>query len=350
MGEMYRVDGVEVFSEGEWNGDAYSMQDLEGMVSAFEEHKQGMRPFLKLGHDKNQKLLQKDGMPAAGWIDRLYIKGNKLLADFVDIPKKVKDLIDRRAYRKVSSEIYCGVKVGDKTYPYMLGAVALLGADTPGVSNLSDILSMYSAAGFKEIKGYAASDEFESRTYEFAASNKKETKMEKSEAEIKLETQLEQADKEKKDLEAKVKEFGLKQDEADKELEALREFKKASEEEKQKLLQEKQDAERETFLQGLISEKLCTPSMKQFAKALIGPELKEYSFKVGSEEKKMDKQQALKEMLKLFAAAKDVNFDESSDQGEQKENLEKKVQDYMEKNKVSYSIAAKAILSENKGE
>ena len=69
------ISGVEIFSCGEWNGDEYTIDDLNSIVSTFEETKVGVRPYLKLGHDEEQKLLQEDGLPAAGWVDRIYVKG-----------------------------------------------------------------------------------------------------------------------------------------------------------------------------------------------------------------------------------------------------------------------------------
>jgi hypothetical protein len=114
------------------------------MVSAFNQLSEHVRPPLKLGHTDEQKLLQKDGLPAAGWVGRLYRQGARLLADFVDLPEKIYELIKLKAYRNVSSEIYWDVSIGEKKFKRMLSGVALLGADTPAVMNLSDILALYS--------------------------------------------------------------------------------------------------------------------------------------------------------------------------------------------------------------
>src|SRR3990167_7323974 len=62
--ETFSVDGVEVFAAGTWNGDEYSQEHLDGIVAAFADGlKEGIKPYLKLGHDKGQALLQKDGYP-----------------------------------------------------------------------------------------------------------------------------------------------------------------------------------------------------------------------------------------------------------------------------------------------
>lgn len=100
------INGVEIFSAGVWNGDKYSVADLDEMIRAFKETQGGYRPFIKLGHNDQQQLLQADGMPAAGYIGDVYREGDKLKANFTDVPKKIAELISVKAYRKVSCEIY----------------------------------------------------------------------------------------------------------------------------------------------------------------------------------------------------------------------------------------------------
>lgn len=147
---MNEIKGVEIFSAGVWNDNPYTVDDLHEMVKAFNENSTGARPYLKLGHDPKQRVLKKaleyeehDGMPAAGWVKNLYVVGEKLLADFFDIPEKIFKLIEQKTYRKVSSEIFHNISIGEKKYGKMLAAVALLGADNPGVMNLNDIMSVF---------------------------------------------------------------------------------------------------------------------------------------------------------------------------------------------------------------
>ncbi|HEA21443.1 MAG TPA: hypothetical protein ENH87_11045, partial [Pricia antarctica] len=141
--ETFDIQGVQIFAPGQWNGDKYTEKDIEELVSAFNETGQTVRPFLKIGHDKEQGLVQKDGMPAVGWIEKLRKVGGKLVADFTKVPKKIFDLIKAGAYRKVSSEIFFNVTVAGKKFPRLLKAVAILGGDTPAVQTLDDIISLY---------------------------------------------------------------------------------------------------------------------------------------------------------------------------------------------------------------
>lgn len=352
--ETYKIAGVEIFSEGEWNGDNYSKADLNEMVKTFDETKEGVRPYVKIGHANKQKFLDEEGLPAAGWIEKLYVKGDKLLADFSDIPKKVYELIKAKAYRKVSSEIFWNIKIKDKKYSRMVGAVALLGAETPGVYNLSDILANY----YKDDKNPPKTYEdqvielhYENETETFT---RKESDMPKTENEIKLELELKAKADALAEKETELKKFTAAKEASEKELADLKKFKAEADIREAKLALDAEEAKLAKFVTELEAEKLCTPAMKDMVTELLGPDKKEYSIKIKDKEEKLSKENVLKEMLKLFKASTDVNFDESSSVGERKsykasdEDMDKEAKEYAEKNKVSYSQAAKEVLKKNK--
>jgi hypothetical protein len=157
--ELFEIKQVPIFESGKWNGDRYTENDLDDMVKSFEEIGGKIKPFVKLGHNAEQPLLQKDGLPAAGWIDRVYRIGKVLYADIKDIPQKIYELIQKKAYKRISSEIYWGLKDEGKTYRRVLKAVALLGADTPAVTSLDDVISLYTEEDYDEIKICTLEDE-----------------------------------------------------------------------------------------------------------------------------------------------------------------------------------------------
>lgn len=340
--ETNEIRGVEIFSVGTWNGDTYTLEDLKGMVEAFDKNKTSVRPFLKLGHDENQELLQKDGYPAAGWIDRLYILGEKLMADFSSIPKTIYNLISAKAYRKVSSEIYWNVKIGEEKYKHMLGAVALLGANTPGVMNLADIMAMYTKLESDDVRSYNLTAIF---------GTEKEAEMPtKTEAEIKLELDLKAKSEE---IETIKKDFSKSQDEAkakDAELATLRAEKEAFLKKEIELQAQATKAQVEKFTTELVSQKLSSVAMKPYVAALLETDKKEYSFE---DDKKLSKEEVVTEMLKLFKAYAEVNFVENSSVGaNDKKNSDQekheKVLAYAAEHKVSYGQALKAIISQSK--
>lgn len=148
--ETVSVPGVEIIAAGRWNNRDYTRDDLDEMVRAFGELRGKIDPPVKLGHDDGQKLAQKDGYPALGWVDRIYRKGSTLVADLKDVPKRVAKLITAGAYQKVSSEIYFDKEVGGSTYPVVLKAISLLGGDMPAVKDIrsiGDIEGLYDDRG-----------------------------------------------------------------------------------------------------------------------------------------------------------------------------------------------------------
>ncbi len=139
------LNDVEIFQVGKWNRDSYNKASLQEMVQNFNELKDVVKPPAKIGHSESQDYLKKEGLPAAGWVTSLKMVGNKVVAHFKDVPKIVKDLIDKKAYKRVSAEIYPTYKnpANGKIYNNVLRAVAFLGAETPAVETLSDIAALY---------------------------------------------------------------------------------------------------------------------------------------------------------------------------------------------------------------
>lgn len=141
----------EIFAEGTWNGDTYTRKDLDDMVQAAPTV--GFMPPLKLGHNKKQKALKEDGLPAAGWVNRVWREGGKLFVSLIDVPAKVYKLIERGAYKQRSAEIfwnYRGMRGGKPhIYRRVLAKLALLGADIPAVKGMTPLdaaLAMYGEA------------------------------------------------------------------------------------------------------------------------------------------------------------------------------------------------------------
>lgn len=333
--KTYRIRQVEVFSAGEWNKDKYSTEDLHQMVQAFENLKEGFKPYLKLGHDNSQKLAKSSGLPSVGWVERLYVQGQKLFADLEYIPEKIYKLIKSKAYRKVSCEIYWDLDVNGIKYPRVLGAVALLGAETPGVGNLQDIINMYSQKSDLVFKAFEKDDTF--KTYELNFTGAEMEDLEKAQAE------LEAKKKEYASLEAAKVELEKKA-EADKaELEALRQ-------EKAQALAEAQAAKIAKFVTELESKKLVTPAMKDLVTGLL-EDKKEYSLG----EKKLSRDEAIEQILTLSQEAAKVNFDENSradfaKKEDKQKALEGEIEKYQQEHKCTYAQAVKAVMKDKKQE
>jgi hypothetical protein len=285
-------------------------------------------------------LLKADGLPAAGYVERLYIQGDKLMADFRDIPKKIFKLLEKGAYKKVSIEMFENIKIKGKEYKNLLVAVALLGADTPGVMNLSDIMAMYET-------------ELEPKSYDYQINTftKEEEMPTKEELQAEIEADLKAvAEKEKKEaLDAQAKEFAAKDAEKDKELTELRQLKADAEKKAADEAIAAKEAGIKAFVATLKSEKLCSVAMEPLITQFLS-DAKEFS--VG--EKKFTKEEVLKEALLLFKAASEVNFEENSTEGDKDKNsdalseIHKEALALAEKEKVNYSVALAKVKQSKK--
>jgi hypothetical protein len=322
--ELKSKKNVEIFSSGVWNGDPYSNEDLDEMVRAFNETNEFIKPHLKLGHNNEQKLLQIDGMPAAGWIGGLRRIDNKLIADFIDIPKKIFELLELKAYRKVSSEIYHNIKINGKPFKRMLSAVSLLGSDMPAVSNLNDILALYGLKDYDKVTSYTAEENLEPKILEYTLLE--EGEMPKSENEIKLELKVKELEKAAKESEGKLETFS--KDNAE-----LRDYKQKFEDSEKKFNEANKKIERAEF-EKVVADIDTTKATR------------DYMLKMDKKEFSIDE---VKEILKLHKVADEVNLEENSESVEPEgKDLDAKVEKYAEEHKVSYADAYKVIAQEAK--
>lgn len=346
------IKDVEIFSAGKWNGDDIPISDLDEMVTAFNETQEHFKPFLKLGHNKEQKLLKNDGLPAAGYVKNVRRVGVKLFGDFFDLPEKIFILIKNKAFSKRSAEVFHDIEILGKTYKRMLKAVALLGAEMPAVTTLDDIINFY-----------GLNSELNIAEYEKTISGEDNT-----EVTIKIYNQ-EVNPKEREIMPTENKEFdALKEDhvkvqgqvtdlEADKK-NALDEN-KTLKDQLAKMEQEKKKEATKTFIKELEHEKLCTPSMRPLIEKVLGVTEKEYTIdtvvKTDDKEstttkKYSSKNEMLKEALKLFSASSTVNLEEGSvtetNADTSKEDLtEGKIQKYIKENEgTTYVNAYREVM------
>ena len=136
--------GAEILDVGIWpasTGDlSVSGSVLDSIIASFSGLGLEGRVPLKFGHNDDQPVT--DGQPAIGWVSRIYREGSKLLADFTDIPDVVFEAIRKGLYKFVSVELLRNVQAGTRVLPWVLDAVALLGADQPAVGTLKDLQAL----------------------------------------------------------------------------------------------------------------------------------------------------------------------------------------------------------------
>lgn len=129
---------AEIFAVGTWNKTwKFSAKDLQEIAANFEALGDNHHVPLKFGHNERQPMT--DGYPALGWVSKVWAEGDKLMAEFENVPTVVKKAFDAKLYRHVSVELDVDVEHRGKKYKYVLSAVALLGADIPAVNTLADL-------------------------------------------------------------------------------------------------------------------------------------------------------------------------------------------------------------------
>lgn len=128
---------AEIFAAGKWNGMTFTPDDLSRIADTFGKLGDKLRVALKMGHNIQQQMT--DGHPALGWVEKIWVAGDKLMARMVDVPDVVYNAIQKKRYRNVSVELDVDVEHKGEKYPYVLTGVALLGADIPAVNTLADL-------------------------------------------------------------------------------------------------------------------------------------------------------------------------------------------------------------------
>lgn len=136
---------VELMTTGTWDGRGcppggceFNAETLEDIVQATQEAmSQGMKSPVKLGHGNSQKLLEQEGLPAAGWLDNVRVAGNSVVADIKQVPKRIADLMEAGGWRNRS------VELRRRDGKLVLTGLALLGSTLPAIDTLKDIEALY---------------------------------------------------------------------------------------------------------------------------------------------------------------------------------------------------------------
>lgn len=177
MAELETVDleGVEilavggpVFGQGSPpGGDFWTSAELRAMAEADQELGDEIKPPAKIGHSDAQGLVLNSDlapvtageMPAVGWLENLRLNddGSKLLADIKDVPRKLAELINAKAYRTRSVELSrVTSQATGKTFEWVVTGLAWLGAKMPAVRTLDDVVALYEDAELEVPQGTRA--------------------------------------------------------------------------------------------------------------------------------------------------------------------------------------------------
>jgi len=136
---------IEVFKTGEHTDSAgetrvWTVNDLDTIFELYNNQpaEEKHEAPVVIGHPENDA-------PAYGWVKQLKRKGNKLLAEIVDLDENFIDLVKKRRYEKISVAFYDNL---------LLRHVGFLGAVPPAVKGLKPVRFAEFAYCFLECNKY----------------------------------------------------------------------------------------------------------------------------------------------------------------------------------------------------
>jgi cation transport regulator ChaB len=345
--QTFEIKDQPVAIIGRWKNFNYTEKNLQDMVDAFNEisKSEEFNVPIKIGHDEDQELLEKSGLPSAGWISKLKVKSGKLLADLSKIPAQVYKIAKGGGYKELSSEIihnYVHINTGKK-YPMVLGAVSLVPAGQhKTMETLDDLVSLYYSDDSinKEIKFNLSMD---------AESIKEEEQME----------ELEKAKVRITELEKENIEYKVKTETAEKEkLEATKSL-----DETKKTLEEVKATSRKTEVDNFINDnpKKILPAQKAiYSSLLMGTDEKKIKFT--SEKGKEEEFTSVELVKKLVESMPDLiefsekttdekmNFSKETETGEPIDNVKEAqmITEYAKEKKIGVREAKDELRKQGK--
>lgn len=141
MSVYVELSEVEVFREGTWNGDEYTVADIDDLVANFKSLRGRLVPKVKITHKENQKDLA--GLASYGDVKDVFAKTvngvKKLFVDLVRVPEQVIDWIRSGRFAERSVEILRNITIEGKKFNNVLARVSFLGHEIPAVPGMKPI-------------------------------------------------------------------------------------------------------------------------------------------------------------------------------------------------------------------
>lgn len=128
MGERLKESKwFQIFSEGKWNGQDYTKDDLDKVVANFD------KGFLRVPLIRGHNGFFGEEKPALGWVSALKRSGKKLWAKARNIDPELVEDVEQERYPERSIEIWHDYN----GYGMALGAIAFLGGSNPAVDSMA---------------------------------------------------------------------------------------------------------------------------------------------------------------------------------------------------------------------
>ena len=142
--ETKQIKNVEILKAGRYKGTDYTEKDLDMFVENF--NNKIAEPTLTLDHDENltDSVSKEFKVAALGYVESLKRVGDKLYADFKQVPKLIAELIEAGPLKQRSVEFFKAFKTSSgTTLKNVLTGVTFFGSGLPAVAGMSDLMELF---------------------------------------------------------------------------------------------------------------------------------------------------------------------------------------------------------------
>lgn len=152
--ETKQIKDVEIMRTGRFKGAEYTEKDLDQFIENF--NNRIAEPVLTIDHDEKltDNVAKEFKVAALGYVEKLKRVGDRLYADFRQVPKLIAELIEAGPLKQRSIEFFKVFKTSSgQTLKNVLTGVTFFGTGLPAVAGMSDLMQF-----FKDNKGNAQAD------------------------------------------------------------------------------------------------------------------------------------------------------------------------------------------------
>ena len=327
--ETIDLKDVEIFSTGVWEGtgskpggDNITTDYLDSIVDSYNKIGDKVKPRMRLTHD-GKRSEGITGVASIGWLKNIRRKGDKLITDILEVPKKIKDLIDVKAIGRFSPGVWRKMNYNGTDYNNVLDHLSLEGGTIVADMDLDGFIT----------------DMYEKNDDIINYTKKKDDSMEDDKKKI-------------QELEDKIKEFEKKISDDKDDDSALMKENAELRAKVEKAEYDKREVTVNAKLDTAISDGKITPAQKDSFKSLMMGETIEDKGGVDFEKREdiIDKIIADSPVNKEFAKGDsssskkpDLEFDKKDDGSD----LDKKATEYAKENNVTYKEALMEVGKED---
>jgi hypothetical protein len=139
MGETKELRDVEILRTGKWNGHEWTEAHLDEAVRNFNDKISEAQLLITKDGTHEAERMTLPGGAALGFVSKMWRSGQKLFANFKQIPKKIAELIHDGALKLRSIEAWLDYETADdERHGRVIDGVLFFGDQVPAVHGVQE--------------------------------------------------------------------------------------------------------------------------------------------------------------------------------------------------------------------